>query len=64
MTISKSSILQDFIPVRAIVVIPFSLHIGKASTIFFELPEVEIPIKTSPATPCAWSWRVNILSYP
>ena len=26
--------------------------------------QVEIPIKTSPATPCAWSWRANILSYP
>ena len=46
------------------VTMPISLALAKADIRFAELPLVEMPIKASPALPCASSCRTNTCSKP
>ena len=46
-------------PVKPTVMMPFSLQASSALIMLGELPEVDIPIKTSPSLPIASTWREN-----
>ncbi|OPZ48168.1 MAG: hypothetical protein BWY95_01003 [Bacteroidetes bacterium ADurb.BinA104] len=48
---ARVSMGEGLLPVKAIDSMPFSRQTLKASIIFSDFPDVEMPIKTSPLTP-------------